>query len=61
MKNKTNYKSAADMTRRCKTQERLARREKNNQNLYDNGCLTVSEYSRLAVIEMEIKAKIESR
>lgn len=52
MKPKSNYKLAADLTREAKTIAQLERREEGNRRLYENGCLTVSEYSRLSEVEM---------
>jgi len=57
---KSNYKAAADYTRRCRTLAALARRERSNQRLYQNGCLTVSQYARLASIEMDMAIKLEN-
>ena len=56
---KTNYKTAADMTRGCKTMASIEKRERSNERLYLNGCLTASEYARLAALEMETRIKLE--
>ena len=58
---KSNYKAAADYTRRCRTLAALARRESSNERLYKNGCLTVNEYTRLASIEMDMAIKLENK
>ena len=53
-----NFKTAAKLTRACKTKHQLKRREKANMNCYNNGVLTVKEYGKLSVIEMEVAAKL---